>query len=308
MSSSLHGGGLFPDLTPWLVVGFAAVLFSVLFWLPLVRGITRSISQMTRATEQIAEGRFDARVSTGRRDELGRLGQAINRMAERLSGFVTGQKRFLGDIAHELCSPIARIQVALGILEQKADEKQKTYVADVREDVQHVSALVNELLAFSKAALQKSEIQLAPVKLAELVREVIDREAAGHPIEMRMADSLEVLAEPQLLARALANLLRNALRYAGNAGPISISAAPQDDGIILVVADSGPGVPSETLEQIFDPFYRVEPSRSRETGGIGLGLAIVKTCVEACQATVTAQNRQPSGLEVTIKLRASPAR
>ena len=106
-------------------VGFACVLVSVLFWLPLVRGITHSISQITRATEQIAAGRFDARVATGRRDELGRLGEAINQMATRLSGFVTGQRRFMGDIAHELCSPIARIQMALGILEHRADEKQK---------------------------------------------------------------------------------------------------------------------------------------------------------------------------------------
>ena len=84
------------------------------------------------ATEQIAQGRFDARVPGARGDELGRLGLAINRMAERLSGFVTGQKRFLGDTAHELCSPIARMQVALGILEQRAGENQRACLADLR--------------------------------------------------------------------------------------------------------------------------------------------------------------------------------
>ena len=115
----MSAGGLFFDYKPWVAVGLGAVLFSAVLWAPLVRGITRSIAQMTHTTRQIAEGRFDARTREGRRDELGLLGQSINRMAARLAGFVTGQKRFLGDIAHELCSPLARIQVALGILEKE---------------------------------------------------------------------------------------------------------------------------------------------------------------------------------------------
>ena len=106
---SLTGGGLFVDLKPWLAILAGALVFSALFWLPLVRGITRSVSQMTQATGQIAEGQFNTRVPDRRSDELGSLAGAINRMAARLAGFVTGQKRFLGDIAHELCSPLARI-------------------------------------------------------------------------------------------------------------------------------------------------------------------------------------------------------
>jgi two-component system sensor histidine kinase CpxA len=180
MSHSLSAGGLFFDPTPWVIVGFAAVLFSVLFWIPLVRGVTRSLSQMTRATEHISEGRFEARVDERRGDELGRLGQAINRMAARLAGFVTGQKRFLGDIAHELCSPLARIQVALGILEQRADEKQMAYVNDLREETEHMSRLVNELLSFSKAGLTPQEIRLEPVNLAATTRHVLELESPRH--------------------------------------------------------------------------------------------------------------------------------
>jgi two-component system sensor histidine kinase CpxA len=260
---------------------------------------------MTQATEQIAEGRFDAPVQAGRRDELGRLGQAINRMAARLSGYVSGQKRFLGDTAHELCSPIARIQVALGILEQRADDKQKAYVEDVREEAQQMSSLVNELLSFSRIGLQQKEIKLEPVNLAATVRKVLDRESvASSSVTVEIENTLSVLAEPELLQRALANLIRNALRYAGLAGPILLSAASIGDRVSLTIADSGPGVPKETLEQIFDPFFRVESSRSRDSGGVGLGLAIVKTCVEACQGTVSARNRQPIGLQIDITLKA----
>ncbi|HWI59394.1 MAG TPA: HAMP domain-containing sensor histidine kinase [Bacillota bacterium] len=302
VSDSMRGGGLLFDLTPWLVVGIAAVLFSIVFWFPLVRGITRSISQMTQASERMAEGRFDLQVTTTRGDELGRLGQAINRMAARLSGFVSGQKRFLGDVAHELCSPIARIQVALGILEQRAGEKEKPYVADIREEVQQMSGLINELLAFSKAGLQPRSLKLEPVNLAGLVRRVLAREGLSESQVVFQIDAdLRAMAEPELLGRAVANLLRNAVRHAGGGG-ISITSHVRGDHVMLTVSDAGPGVPEATLEQIFDPFFRVESARSRDTGGVGLGLAIVKTCVEACQGTVSARNRKPSGLEVEIVL------
>ncbi|MCX7825654.1 MAG: HAMP domain-containing histidine kinase [Verrucomicrobiae bacterium] len=299
-SNTLSGNGLFLDFKPWVVVGVAAIVLSVGFWLPMIWSVTRSISQITRVTERIAEGQFDVRVNETRRDELGRLGAAINRMTGRLAGFVTGQRRFLGDVAHELCSPIARIQVALGILEQRADEKQRAALEDVREEIQQMSQLVNELLSFSKAGLRQKEIPLQPVALADMVRRVVAREA-GERVQIEIAEDLTAAAEPGLLSRALANLVRNALRYGGD-GPIVIRAAAQNGKVILTVTDSGPGVPEENLQQIFDPFFRVETSRSRETGGAGLGLAIVKACVEACRGSVTAKNCQPTGLQVEIRL------
>ena len=302
-SSSLSAGGLFFDPTPWVMVGVGALVFSVLFWLPLIRGITRSLSQMTRATEQISEGWFETRVNDRRGDELGRLGLAINRMAVRLAGFVTGQKRVLGDIAHELCSPLARIQVALGILEQRTDDKQQTYMHDLREEVEQMSRLVNELLSFSKAGLTPQAVQLEPVNLAATVQRVLEQEAAPTlHLHVQVPDGLTVMAQPELLFRALANLIRNALRYADPAGPIIITAERKDDTVIIGVADEGPGIPEESLPQVFDPFFRGEPSRSRATGGTGLGLAIVKACVEACRGTVSAKNRKPRGLEVLMTL------
>jgi len=258
---------------------------------------------MTRATEQISEGWFETRVNDRRGDELGRLGLAINRMAVRLAGFVTGQKRFLGDIAHELCSPLARIQVALGILEQRTDDKQQTYMHDLREEVEQMSRLVNELLSFSKAGLTPQAVQLEPVNLATTVQRVLEQEAVPtHRLHVQVPDGLTVMAQPELLFRALANLIRNALRYADPAGPITITAERKDDTVIIGVADEGPGIPEESLPQVFDPFFRGEPSRSRTTGGTGLGLAIVKACVEACRGTVSAKNRKPRGLEVLMTL------
>ena len=303
-SDSMSGGGLFFDPWPWVVMAVVLLALSVLLWLPLVRGMTRAVAQMTAAAEQIAEERFDVRVNDGRSDELGRLGRAINHLAARLSGFVMGQRRFLGDISHELNSPLARMQFALGILEERVDPAHRGYVADAQEEVRLMSRLVSELLSYSKAGIKAPEVRLESVNLRRLAHEVIEREAAdGAEVRLEVDEALEALASPELLARALANVIRNAQRYAGAAGPVTIAAAGGSGQVRVSVADCGPGVPEEELSRLFDPFYRLEPDRARSTGGAGLGLAIVKTCVEACQGTVTARNRAPSGLEVTIALK-----
>ena len=323
-TDSLRGGGLLFDYRPWLIGGGGVLFVSMLLWLPLVRGMTRALRQMTGAAESIAQGRFDTEVNTPRADELGRLGGALNHMSARLREFFTGQKRFLGDIAHELCSPLARMEMALGILDQRADESQRDYVADVREELRHMSELVHELLSFSKAGVGGKNVELKPVPLAELTGRVVARETKEHGgVIVDVPGSLAALAEPDLLARALGNVIRNALRYASPvhgsassysyrptvqvdgrpAGPITVSARDHGEHVSVLVTDCGPGVPEEALHRLFDPFFRPESARTRETGGAGLGLAIVKSCIEACGGTVAVRNVKPSGLQVEFELR-----
>ena len=258
---------------------------------------------MKDTTRQIAEGRFDARISTRRKDELGSLAEAINQMAGRLNGFVKDQKRFLGDVAHELCSPLARLQMVLGIMEQRADERQKEYAKSAIEKAGQISALVNELLAFSKASYGASVASLQSLELREVVEAAVRQEVtATDQIIVQVPEGLMVLANNELLLRAVANLLRNAIRHGGSAGSVTIRATKGGQSVKLSVADCGPGIPDAELPRIFDAFYRVDVSRARETGGVGLGLAIVKNCVESCRGSVTARNRVPHGLEVQIKL------
>ncbi len=300
---SLWLNPFFFDYPAWFTVVLAIVAVSLICWVPLIRGLTRSISQLNRATGRIAEGHFEIALPTNRRDELGRLSASINSMAARLSGFVHGQRRFLSDIAHELCSPIARIQAALGILEQRANDTQRSYVSDAQEEVEHMSSLINELLLFSKAQISGPGTELKPVNVAETVRRVLERETSGSThIEVRVNEQLEATANPDYLFRSIANLLRNAIRYAGTSGPIVISGRNGGGEVAITVADSGPGLPEAELDQVFKPFYRPEFARQRETGGVGLGLAIVRSCIEACGGTVRCRNRTPTGLEVEIHL------
>jgi two-component system sensor histidine kinase CpxA len=199
--------------------------------------------------------------------------------------------------------------MVVGILEQRADETSRSYVQDLREEVQHMSGLVSELLSFSKASLAGPTLKLQPVKVREIINQAIAREAKqDSEIKIDMDDEPEAMGDPELLQRALGNLIRNAVRYAGDKGPIIISGTREPETIVLKVTDCGPGVSEQFLQRVFDPFFRVDEARTRESGGVGLGLTIVKTCVEACNGTVSCRNRQPSGFEVVLRLKeAGPA-
>jgi two-component system sensor histidine kinase CpxA len=302
-SDNISGNGFFFDPLPWMVAAAAVILISVMFWIPMVRHISRPIGRMTRATEQISKGRFDITVHEPRKDEIGRLAEGINRMAARLSAFVKGQKRFLGDVSHELGSPIARIQFGLGALEQRVNKDKQERVKDIMEDVDQLSRLVSELLAYSRADMKSDTVELASIDLLPVVLAAVKRERTpGADIITRVEPTIRVVAAEELLTRALANIIRNAVKYAGNTGPIDIIAEKKTNMVEIEVRDTGPGVPEDFLDQLFEPFFRPETSRSKDSGGVGLGLAIVKTCVEACNGTVTARNCIPNGFAVTISL------
>lgn len=292
------------NLETWLLGGVAVLTLSIVFWLPLVRSITHHLRALTVATEKIAEGKFETRVSTNRRDELGRLGESVNTMAARLDTLVNGQKRFLGDVAHELGSPLARLQVATEILETRADPRLREQIADVREEVQQMAELVNELLAFTKAGMRAREAELCALSVDSIFAKVLDREDAAHRIKLRQPTALTVLADEALLVRSLSNLVRNAIRYAGDNATIELAAVRDGDSAVITVDDDGPGVPATALERLGEPFYRPELARTRETGGVGLGLAIVRSGIEACRGEVKFANRTPRGFRAEIRIAA----
>ncbi len=302
VSETITGGGLFFDPRPWLWLGAAALVLSALVWLPLVGGITRAIRRVNTAARNIAQGRFEVRVPEQRRDELGELGGSVNTMAAQLGEYMSRQRRLTADVAHELCSPIARMQRALGIVEQRAVPKQAGYIEKLDRELQHMARLVEEVLSFSKAATLPERIAPEEFALADLVAEVLTREAADARVEIHIPADLRLHTIREALDRALANIIRNAVRYAAHAGPIEIHALAAAGAVEITIRDHGPGVPAGTLEKIFEPFYRPELARQRTTGGTGLGLAIVRRCVEACDGTVTAAHVAPMGMSVCLRI------
>lgn len=306
VSNTITGGGLFFDLWPWLGLAAAALLLSALVWMPFVRGITGFIGRLNHAAGRIAQGNFGERVSRSRNDELGELSSSVNTMAAQLGEYVAEQRRITADVAHELCSPIARMQMALGVVEQRSTPEQAGYLQKLDAELQHMAKLVEEVLAFSKAETLPERETAEDINLHDLIVAVIAREAPEADIQLAVSTDLQVHSLRDALDRAIGNVLRNAARYAADSGPVQIHAEQQDGKTIIIrISDHGPGVPPETLPRLFEPFYRPEAARRRSTGGSGLGLAITKRCIEACRGTVTAKLREPTGLEIVISIPAA---
>lgn len=298
VSDSISGGGLFFDLWPWLALAAAALVLSALLWMPFVRGITGFIGTLNHAAGRIAHGKFDERIEKQRSDELGELSTSVNTMAAQLGDYMREQKRITADVAHELCSPIARMQMALGVVEQRSTPDQSTYLQKLDRELQHMAKLVEEVLAFSKAETIPDRETPEDLDLRELLQNILAREAPENGIQLDIGD-IKLHSLRNALDRGIGNVVRNAIRYAKD---LEITAKAENGRVIIEIADRGPGVPEEALSRLFEPFYRPEAARGRNTGGSGLGLAITKRCIEACQGTITAQNREGGGLLVSIEV------
>ena len=298
VSDSISGGGLFLDIWPWLALAAAALVLSALLWMPFVRGITGFIGTLNHAAGRIAHGKFDERVEKQRSDELGELSTSVNTMAAQLGDYMREQKRITADVAHELCSPIARMQMALGVVEQRSTPDQSTYLQKLDRELQHMAKLVEEVLAFSKAETIPDRETPEDIDLRELLQNILAREAPENGIRLEIGD-IKLHSLRNALDRGIGNVVRNAIRYAKD---LEITAKAENGRVIIEIADRGPGVPEEALSRLFEPFYRPEAARGRTTGGSGLGLAITKRCIEACGGTITAQNREGGGLLVSIEL------
>jgi two-component system sensor histidine kinase CpxA len=301
-SPSFFGSPLLFAPGPWLAWGIAGFAITALCWVPFLRGLTRRIGRMEQATARIAEGSFETELDTRPKDELGRLAASIQSMGHRLGAQVAGQKRFLGDTAHELRSPLGRMQVALAILDRSPD-KGSAYLPGLKEDVTEMTRLTDDLLQLAREELMAQHAVARPTNVAGAVQRACRIESRpGDDVRLDVPSHLEAMIDPEALFRAVANVLRNALRYAGEAGPVTVTARDGGDTVTITVADQGPGVPPAALPRLFEPFYRVDEARDRRTGGVGQGLAIVHSAVEACGGTVSCRNLTPHGLEVQLTL------
>lgn len=302
VSDSITGRGFFFDPWPWVALLAGGLTLSALIWLPLVGGITAAIRRTNDASRRIASGRFDVRIPERRSDELGELASAVNAMAEQLGDYVAQQRRVTADIAHELCSPIARMQMALGVVEARSTPEQATYLGKLDSELQHMAKLVEELLNFAKAEALREHEAPTDILLDDLVRQVNAREAPDADVRCEVPAGLHLHTLRSALDRALGNVVRNAVRYAAHAGPIHLRAALESSQVVIRVSDQGPGVPDDALLRLFEPFYRPEAARARHTGGSGLGLAITQRCINSCGGTVEARKLHPNGLEVILRL------
>jgi two-component system, OmpR family, sensor histidine kinase CpxA len=315
--SSLWTNSYFFDFWPYVVLICGALLLTTLCWLPAARALLHRVSRLTHATREIAKGNFDVALPPATEDEIGQLTESVALMSRQIAGLVHQQERFVSDAAHELCSPVSRLQIALELSRPASEELRAegtpeggssadlrdSYFTDLAEEVEQMSELIQDLLFYSQARNHKLPPKAQDVEVAATIRNLIDREAlSDREVIINVPPSLHVHVSESHLRRALANLLRNASQHAGEVGTVEIAAHQDTEGVHVFVRDQGPGIPEGELRQVFAPFYRVEYARSRHTGGTGLGLAIVQSSIEACGGTVSCRNRRPTGLEVEMIL------
>ncbi len=290
----------------FLVIGATGVLC----WLAAV-GVVSPIHRIASTIAIFGQGNLSARVVTKREDEIGQLGRSFNQMAERLERLIVSERRLLGDISHELRSPLARLKFAVKLARTSSDTK--TALDRIERDINRISSLVADIVEITFVEGDPALRGAAPVQLAKILDEVVndctvEAQIRNCRIEVNGHTEGTVLGNHELLRRAVENVVRNAIRYSPEKSAIGISVTERHRNAIMEVRDFGPGVPEEALAHIFDPFFRVEEARNSNGGGSGLGLSIAKRAVQLHLGTITAQNATPGlRVEITIPLMTNTA-
>jgi two-component system sensor histidine kinase CpxA len=246
----------------------------------------------------------------GRRDEIADLACDFDHMAERLQGLIGSQKQLLSDVSHELRSPLARLQVALGLARQREQDQPNTELDRIEREAERLNELIGQLLSLTRLEFGTVLSHSEPVDLADLLTEIAestDFEARALNRRVHMVNSVPAIVEANetLLRSALENVVRNAAKYTDVNTSVDISLQPDKAhaGWLLVqVRDHGPGVPEDMLTKLFEPFVRVGDARDRDSGGYGLGLAIAKRAIRLHGGEIFAGNEPDGGLNVRIRL------
>jgi two-component system sensor histidine kinase CpxA len=276
----------------------------------LARYLAEPILRTRDAAMAFAAGDLTARAPNRRhrRDEAADLEREFNRMADRVAAMIAAQQRFIGDVSHEIRSPLGRLALTLGLARREASETLLPRLDRMEQELDSVTRLVHELLVL--ATLQGSvhppaaELIDLPDMLDRVVEDLtFEFHERGHAIRtIRRPGSLLVKGDAALLRRAVDNVLRNALFYTPDDTEVEMLVESDGAWARLVVRDHGPGVPETALPQLFEPFFRVDQARARNTGGAGLGLAITQRAVELHGGRIRAANAHPHGLAVRIDL------
>jgi two-component system sensor histidine kinase CpxA len=324
-----------PHEIPGLGITIAVITSGLMCYL-LAWSLTKPLARLRKAAQSLAAGDLSARAgasASGQHDELTELTRDFDRMAERIEGLVESQSRLLKDVSHELRSPLARLSVALGLARQKSTPEAEGSLNRIELEADRLNQLIQRLLTISRLETGTDGLRKSTLSLRELVEQVAhdaEYETPGRGCRVtssanRSADTLTdiptadadeflVEADPDLLRSAVENAVRNATRYTAEGTTVEVrlerQRAPNGESngeeIVVRVLDSGPGVPNEALQKIFEPFYRLDDARNRQTGGAGLGLAIADRAIRLHGGQLRASNRKEGGLEIEIRIPAVP--
>ena len=291
-----------------------ALLFGGIICYFLAWRLTAPIRRLRTAAQRLASGDLSARVGEAggkSGDEVADLGRDLDRMAERIEALIESQKRLVRDVSHELRSPLARFNVALGLVRQHCSSAADSYFDRIERDAGRLNELIGELLSLTLLESGTEQLVREPVELDSLVAKVaqdadFEAESRRKNVTVIACEPLVVEGNGELLRRAVENVVRNAVRYTREGTAVEIALRRvQEEGAayaVITVRDYGPGVPEAALTKLFLPFYRVADARDRQSGGTGIGLAITDRAVRLHNGTVNARNASDGGLLIEIRL------
>ena len=277
----------------------------------LARYIAGPVFGLSAATRAFADGDLSARVGgryTQRKDELGELARDFDAMADRIQELIEEREDLLRDVSHELRSPLTRLRLALAIAERAASANEPVDLSRIEKETEILQALVDQIMGLVRLR-SGPELKKEPVRVDQLIDDVVADagfEYGEERIDWPGTAATIVHGHANSLRSAFENVLRNALRYSPASEHVNVELLHQNGLLNIVVSDRGPGVPDELLERIFEPLFRVDTSRTRDSGGEGIGLAIAARVCELHGGHITAHNRDGGGLTVKLQLPASP--
>lgn len=280
-----------------------ALVVLTAFSLLLTLSITRPLSRLRSAVHDLGRTAYQqnslARLAR-RRDELGLLASDFNRMGDRLQGLIHSQRQLLRDVSHELRSPLARLRIATALAERAAPEERERIWPRLNQECDRLEALISEILALAR--LDAEPGAASPVDLGDLLEQLAERLRLSAPeqhLEVELPASLDLVGWPDMLERALENLIGNACRFNPPGQPIEIAARVEGGQLAITVRDHGPGAAPEDLPRLGTPFFRA----AHQAGdGHGLGLAIARRAVERHGGTLALGNHPQGGFVATLRL------
>ncbi len=263
----------------------------------LIRWILSPVKGLTEGVREVGKGNLDYRVPLKRSDELGELAKAFNAMTDRIRNMLRAKEQLMLDVSHELRSPLTRMKVALESLSQGRVKE------SIREDVAEMEKMVSEVLKTARSHYMHGQLNLQRINMAELLNGVLSTFKGQHPgvQASKMLDRVELCVDPDRVKSVLKNVLDNAVKYSFNTSePVKVSVENHKPYIVIRVQDNGVGIPQDELPYIFEPFYRVDKSRSKDTGGYGLGLSLCKTVMEAHHGKIEVDSSPNRGTTVSL--------
>jgi len=291
------------------LLGACVFLLTGAVTLILSRNLLLPVKKLTDGAQALALRDFQARVDIKSQDELGLLAADFNLMAQTLERYETMRQQWMSDISHELRTPLAILRGEIEARQDGVRETDREFLNSIHAEVVHVSKIVDDLHKLSLADAQSLVFKKEPANPVRILKEtlgafqtLLSQRKIDVALDFPDEGDIPVAGDADRLKEVFSNLFENVLRYSDSPGALKITLEYTDKLLVIYFEDSGPGVPPESLERLFDRLYRVDKSRSRSLGGSGLGLSICKNIIEAHGGEIIAENGSSGGLRIRITL------